>query len=140
MQVIGRTFLGGLLLAFPMSFADMLAPERAPVVHQVRMVQEGNAFRFSPARITVKRGDQVKFVMASGGPHNVAFDPEKVPDAAERALSAGMPGQISPLAGPLLTAAGASYTVSFANVAPGTYPFYCMPHMAMGMQGVVVVR
>ncbi len=140
MQVIGRTFLGGLLLAFPMSFADMLAPERAPVVHQVRMVQEGNAFRFSPARITVKRGDQVKFVMASGGPHNVAFDPEKVPDAAERALSAGMAGQISPLAGPLLTTAGASYTVSFANVAPGTYPFYCMPHMAMGMQGAVVVQ
>jgi plastocyanin len=140
MHVIGRTLLGGLLLAFPMSFADMLAPERAPVVHQVRMVQEGSAFRFSPARITVERGDQVKFVMASGGPHNVAFDPEKVPDAAERALSAGMPDQISPLAGPLLTTAVASYTVSFANVAPGTYAFYCMPHMAMGMQGAVVVR
>lgn len=140
MQAIGRTLLGGLLLAFPVSFADMLAPERPPVVHQVRMIQEGNTFKFAPARITVKRGDQVKFVMASPGPHNVAFDPEKVPDAAERALSAGMANQMSPLAGPLLMKSGESYTVSFAGVAPGTYPFYCMPHMAMGMQGVVVVQ
>ncbi|MET0400573.1 MAG: plastocyanin/azurin family copper-binding protein [Longimicrobiaceae bacterium] len=140
MQMIGRTILGGLLLAFPVSFADMLAPERAPVVHQVRMVQEGSTYRFAPATITIKRGDQVRFVMTSGGPHNVAFDAEKIPDAAERALAAGMPGQISPLAGTLLTRAGDSYTVSFAGVAPGSYAFYCMPHMAMGMRGTVVVQ
>lgn len=140
MHLIGRTFLGGLLLAFPVSFADMLAPERPPVVHQVRMVQEGSTYRFSPATVTVKRGDQVRFVLTSGGPHNVAFDAEKIPDAAERALGAGMPGQISPLAGAILTRAGDSYTVSFDGVAPGSYPFYCMPHMSMGMRGTVVVQ
>lgn len=140
MLMIGRTFLGGLLLAFPVAFTEMLAPEPAPAVHEVRMVQEGSSYRFAPAKLTVKRGDRVKFVMVSGGPHNVAFDAEKVPDAAERALSAGMPDQMSPLAGPLLMKAGESYTVSFAGVAPGTYPFYCMPHMAMGMQGTVTVQ
>jgi plastocyanin len=104
------------------------------------MVQEGSAYRFSPATVTIKRGDQVKFVLTSGGPHNVAFDAEKIPDAAERALAAGMPGQISPLAGTILTKAGESYTVSFAGVAPGSYAFYCMPHMSMGMRGTVIVQ
>lgn len=140
MQMIGLTLMAGLLLPFPVAFTRMLAPEPSPTVHEVRMVQEGSAYRFAPAKLTVKRGDRVKFVMVSGGPHNVAFDADRVPDAAERALSAGMPAQMSPLAGPLLTRAGESYTVSFANVAPGTYPFYCMPHMAMGMQGTVTVR
>ncbi|HEX2094988.1 MAG TPA: plastocyanin/azurin family copper-binding protein [Longimicrobiaceae bacterium] len=138
--MIGRTFLGGLLLAFPVAFADMLAPEPAPAMHEVRMIQDGNTYRFQPARITIRRGDQVKFVTVSGAPHNVAFDPAKVPDAAERALSAGMPNQMSPLAGPLLTKAGDSYTISFANVAPGTYSFFCMPHMGMGMQGTVIIQ
>ncbi|HEV2147514.1 MAG TPA: plastocyanin [Longimicrobiaceae bacterium] len=140
MQMIGWTLMAGLLLPFPVAFTRMLAPEPAPAVHEVRMVQEGSAYRFVPAKLTVKQGDRVKFVMVSGGPHNVAFDAEKIPDPAERALAAGMPETMSPLAGPLLTKPGESYTVSFANVAPGTYPFYCMPHMAMGMRGTVTVQ
>jgi len=140
MQMLGLTLLGAVLLSFPVSFTRMLAPEPAPVVHQVRMVQAGSSFRFEPASLTIRRGDQVKFTTVTGGPHNVSFDPAKVPDAAERALSAGMPAQISPLAGPLLVNAGDSYTISFADVAPGTYTFSCMPHMGMGMQGTVTVQ
>lgn len=145
MLTIGRTFLAGLLLAFPVAFTDMLAPELpaaspAPKVHEVRMVQEGNTFKYQPASLTVRPGDRVKFTMVSGGAHNVAFDAEKIPDRAETALSAGMPAQISPLAGTILSKAGESYTVSFADVPPGTYPFYCMPHMSMGMRGTVTVR
>jgi plastocyanin len=111
-----------------------------PTVHQVRMVMEGSAARFEPANITVRAGDQVRFVTTSGGPHNVAFDAAKVPDAAKARLSAGMPDQIAPLSGPFIINAGDSYTVSFAGVPAGRYEISCLPHQAMGMKGVVTVQ
>lgn len=111
-----------------------------PAVHEVRMVMEGTAARFEPARLTIRPGDRVRFVTVSGAPHNVAFDAARIPAAARRPLSAGMPGQIQPLAGPLVLETGGSYTVSFAGVPAGEYPFSCMPHAAMGMTGVVTVR
>ena len=40
--------------------------------HTVRMVGDAQGYRFEPANITVKQGDAVKWVMVSGGPHNVA--------------------------------------------------------------------
>ena len=47
---------------------------------------------------------------------------------------------MSPLASPLLSAEGASYTISLEGVPAGTYPFFCMPHMAAGMKGTIVVQ
>jgi plastocyanin len=46
----------------------------------------------------------------------------------------------APLTGPLLVKGGDATTVSFAHAAPGVYKFYCMPHMALGMRGKVVVQ
>lgn len=112
----------------------------APAVHQVRMVMEGSTARFEPAALTVRAGDQVRFTTVSGGPHNVAFDAAKVPDAVEARLSAGMPGQIAPLSGPFVMNAGDSYTVSLAGVPAGAYEFSCLPHVAMGMKGVITVQ
>src|SRR6185503_11754101 len=44
--------------------------------HEVKMLQDAQGnYKYEPADITVKAGDGVKFVMVSGGPHNVAFDP-----------------------------------------------------------------
>lgn len=111
-----------------------------PAVHEVRMVMEGTAARFEPARLTIRPGDRVRFVTVSGAPHNVAFDPARLPAAARAPLSAGMPDQMQPLAGPLVLEAGGSYTMSFAGVPAGDYAFYCMPHVTMGMTGVVTVR
>ncbi len=110
-----------------------------PTTHQVRMVLEGTSARFEPANLTIRSGDRVHFTTVSGGPHNVAFDPAKVPDAAEARLSAGMPGQIQPLSGALVINAGESYTVNFAGVAAGRYEYFCMPHMGMNMKGVISV-
>ncbi|HEX2190060.1 MAG TPA: plastocyanin/azurin family copper-binding protein [Longimicrobiaceae bacterium] len=140
MPTIGRTVLAGLLLTLPAASGAAAEPPPRAETHVVKMVQEGSAYRFQPASLTVRAGDRVRFVMVSGGPHNVAFDAERIPDAAERALSAGMPDRISPLAGAILTEAGASYTVSFDGVPPGSYPFFCMPHVSMGMRGTVTVR
>ena len=117
--------------------ADAAPP---PAQHEVRMVMEGSTYRFEPANLTIRAGDRVRFTTVSGGPHNVAFDPAKVPDAAEARISAGMPGQISPLSGAFVINAGDSYTVTFAGVPAGRYEYFCMPHQAMNMKGVITVQ
>ncbi|HEX2204492.1 MAG TPA: plastocyanin/azurin family copper-binding protein [Longimicrobium sp.] len=111
-----------------------------PATHEVKMYMEGPAARFEPARLTIRAGDRVRFVTVSGAPHNVSFDPAKVPDDAERALAAAMPNQMQPLWGPLLTDPKGEYTIAFTGVKPGTYEFFCMPHMAMGMKGTITVQ
>jgi plastocyanin len=115
-------------------------PAAPPTTHEVRMVMEGTSARFEPANLTIRTGDRIRFTTVSGGPHNVAFDAAKVPDAAEARLSAGMPGQIQPLSGALVINAGDSYTMSFAGVPAGRYEYYCMPHMGMNMKGVITVQ
>ena len=108
--------------------------------HDVNMVGDAKGYRFEPATITVKAGDGIKFINVSGGPHNVTFDPAKVPDDVESVLSANMPNQMAPLSGPLLMNANEAYIVSFAGVKPGTYEINCTPHLAMGMIMHVTVQ
>lgn len=106
--------------------------------HTVQMKQEGTAFVFDPANITVKQGDAIKFVMVSGAPHNVAF--LDVPADAKAQLDANMPEKIAELAGKMLMNPNEEYTISFAGVKPGSYNYVCQPHAAMGMKGVVTVQ
>jgi plastocyanin len=110
----------------------------AQTTHEVKMFMEGASARFEPASITIRRGDRVRFVTMTGGPHNVWFDPAGIPDAAEAALSEGMPNQMAPLAGPFVNG-GESYTVTF-DVPAGRYPVLCMPHTGLNMKGTVVVQ
>jgi plastocyanin len=138
-QLLTLSAFSASFTALPFALGEAIAA-RAPVVHEVKMLAEGSGYRFVPADIAVKRGDQVRFVMTSGGPHNVAFDADRIADALEGALAAGMPDRIQPLAGALLMKDGESYTLSTAGVAPGVYPYFCMPHAAMGMKGTITVE
>ena len=108
--------------------------------HEVKMVGDDKGYRFEPANITVKQGDGIKFVMVSGGPHNVAFDPATVPEPAKKQLTANMPQQISELSSPMMMNPNESYTISFAGVPAGQYPYHCTPHLAMNMKGVITVQ
>ena len=123
-----------------LGLAAMPARRAEPVVHEVRMTSDGKNFRFSPSALTIRSGDEVRFINVSGGPHNVAFDPAHLADPAAAKLEAAMKNQIAPMAGPLLTAENESYVVSFAGVPAGKYEFFCMPHSAMEMKGVIVVE
>lgn len=107
---------------------------------EVKMIGDAQGYRFDPKDITIKQGDAVKFVMVTGGPHNVAFDPATVPANAKAQLSANMPGQISELSSPMLMNPNEAYTISFAGVPAGKYPFHCTPHLAMGMTGTITVQ
>jgi plastocyanin len=116
----------------------------APITDQtveVKMLQDpqGN-YRFEPADVTIKSGDGVKFIMVSGGPHNVAFDPAQIPQAAKTQLSANMQQQVSELSSPMMMNPNETYTISFGNIPPGKYEFHCTPHLAMGMKGTVTVQ
>jgi plastocyanin len=107
----------------------------------VNMVGDAKGYRFEPANITVKQGDGIKFVVVSGGPHNVAFDPATVPADAKAQLDANMGSdKMGELSSALKTNNGESVTISFANVKPGQYPYHCTPHLALGMKGVITVQ
>lgn len=107
---------------------------------EVKMLVDGTAYKFDPANITIKQGDAVKFIMVSGGPHNVTF--QNVTDAAAKAqLDANMQGaKMGELSSPMLMAPNEGYVVSFAKVPAGTYNFVCTPHAAMNMKGAITVQ
>ena len=108
--------------------------------HEVKMVGDDKGYRFDPADITVKAGDGIKFIMVSGGPHNVAFDPATIPADVKSQLMANMPNQQGELSSPLFSNPNEEYTISFANIKPGSYPYHCTPHLAMGMKGTITVQ
>lgn len=122
------------------------APAAAPTVtatgatHDVNMVLEGTSYHYVPAALTIAAGDQVNFHNVSGGPHNVQFWADSIPAGAADALSAGMPDQMSPLAGPLLIEPNAVYTVVFQGVPSGDYKFMCLPHLANKMVAIITVQ
>jgi plastocyanin len=108
--------------------------------HEVKMTGDATGYKFEPANITVKQGDAIKFIMVSGGPHNVTF--QNVADAAVRAqLDANMPGQkMGEASGPMIMTPNEAYTISFAKIPAGKYDYICTPHAAMNMKGVVTVQ
>ena len=123
----------------PAAPAGAMAPITG-TTHEVKMVGDDKGYRFEPADIKVKAGDGIKFTMVSGGPHNIAFDPATIPADVKPQLSANMPNQQGELSSPMFMNPNESYTISFANVKPGQYPFHCTPHLAMGMKGTITVQ
>ena len=108
--------------------------------HEVKMLGDATGYKFDPANITVKQGDAIKFIMVSGGPHNVAF--QNVTDPTAKAqLDANMPGQkMGELNGPMIMTPNEAYVISFAKVPTGKYDYVCTPHLAMNMRGVITVQ
>jgi len=105
------------------------------------MVGDAKGYRFEPANVTVKQGDGIKFVVVSGGPHNVAFDPATIPGDVKAQLDANMGSdKMSELSSNMKMNPGESATISFAKIKPGQYPYHCTPHLALGMKGVITVQ
>ncbi len=86
---------------------------------------EGNGgdLAFAPAAIRISQGATVTWEWVAGR-HNVAV--ESQPDGA---AWTGQPEQI----------ADPGFTYEHVFETPGTYLYYCTPHLQMGMKGVVVV-
>ena len=116
------------------------APAAGGTTHDVNMVLEGSTYKFVPDQLTIKSGDVVRYHNVSGGPHNVSFWSDSIPGGAAEALKAGMPDQMAPLEGSLLTEPNGIYTVNFAKAPAGEYKFYCLPHLALGMKWKLTVQ
>jgi plastocyanin len=113
----------------------------APVTgtwHDVKMVGDEKGYKFDPQDVVVKQGDGVRWIMVSGGPHNVAF--QDVAAAARGQIAANMPNQISDLSSPMLLNPNEKYEMSFAKVPAGKYNYICTPHIATNMRGSVTVQ
>jgi plastocyanin len=107
----------------------------------VNMVGDAKGYRFEPANFTIKSGDGVKFVVVSGGPHNVAFDPATIPADVKGQLDANMgTDKMGELSSNMKMNPGESVTISFAKIKPGQYPYHCVPHLALNMKGVITVQ
>ena len=137
--------MSGASTAAPPAAAPAMAPSGAmkPItgtMHEVKMVGDGTGYKFEPADITIKQGDGIKFIMVSGGPHNVAFDPATTPAAAKMQLMANMSEQMGELSSKMMLTPNESYTISFAGVPAGAYPYHCTPHLAMNMRGTITVQ
>src|SRR6267378_724360 len=110
-------------------------------IHEVKMVGDAKGYRFEPANFTIKQGDGIKFVVVSGGPHNVAFDPATIAPDVKAQLDANMgTDKMGELSSNMKMNPGESVTVSFGKIKPGQYPHHCVPHLALNMKGVITVQ
>ncbi len=123
----------------PASGTGTMAPITG-TTHEVRMIGDAQGYRYDPANIAVKPGDGIKFIMISGGPHNVAFDPATVPATVQGQLDANISEKMGQLSSTMKMNAGETITVSFGNIPSGKYPYFCTPHLALGMKGEITVQ
>jgi len=145
--VLGLTACGGGEKA-PAVDSTAAAPaastEAAPAaggVITVNMEYDGTNYKYVPSVIEAKAGDRIVFVNVSGGPHNVQFWPDSIPAESKATLDAAMTGdKLGELNGPLLTEPNQTYEISLAGLVAGEYKFTCTPHMAMGMNGRLVIK
>jgi plastocyanin len=108
------------------------APASADTV-TVKMGADNGMLAFEPAKITVKPGDTVKWVINKVPPHNVVFDVASVP-GGDKALATSLSHK------KLEMAPGSSFEVTIPADAPaGDYSYYCEPHRGAGMVGKITV-
>lgn len=122
--------------------ADTATASAPMPAHQVRMLMtESGQYVYEPAELTIRAGDRVRWVNASGGPHNVAFYPDRIPGGALEVLNAAMADRLGgqDLVGKLLMDDGATYDIVFAGAPEGTYEYVCTPHEMVGMKAKVIV-
>jgi manganese oxidase len=128
--------IAGLLAVFAVGVTTSGCATESPAVEAPRtivvsVVDDGGKMRYEPARIEVRRGDVVRFVQEGAIPHNVEFVRNNAPDHVDLDEY---------WSGPYLTKTGEVYEVSVdERFADGEYEFVCLPHVAMGMKGEMVV-
>ncbi len=93
-----------------------------PPVPNAVLVDPGGSMAFSPSLLTLAAGETVTWQWIGSG-HSVDSGTGCTSDAL---FNSGVLG------------AGATFTHTFPT--PGTYPYFCGPHCAMGMTGTIAVN
>jgi plastocyanin len=116
-------------LAAGLALSKVNAPGFAAETKTVKMGSDSGQLVFVPDEITICKGDTITWVNNKGGPHNVVFDEEAVPEGVN-AEAISMEDQLGD--------EGATYSKKL-DVA-GSYAYYCQPHRGAGMNGNVIVQ
>lgn len=118
------------------------AASAAPItgtIIEVKMIGDAKGYRFEPQHLVAKVGDGVKFVVMSGGPHEIAFDLDQVPAETKLQLLANMPNGTNGRS-PLLSVPRETWTLSLGALKPGKYPFVSTPRLPQGMKGELEIQ
>jgi plastocyanin len=100
------------------------------------------ASRFDPGTVTVAAGDTVRWKNTSSHAHTVTAYGDGLPEGAAFFATGGFESQSAAEDGWIGGSEGALYegdTYEHSFEVPGTYNYYCIPHEASGMVGVVEV-
>lgn len=123
------------VMAAALSAIAWVGHATVPTVHEIRMTS-----RFVPGRTVARAGDTLRFINQSGGPHNIQFFGDSIPEEARMLLERAMAGaKIAPLSSPLLITENDKYDIAVPALAPGRYPFVCLPHAGSRMLGTLEV-
>ncbi|HJR15212.1 MAG TPA: plastocyanin/azurin family copper-binding protein [Gemmatimonadales bacterium] len=125
-------------LALLASVAGLAEGQR---VHEISMEanRERENFRFVPAQITARPGDVLLFKTVSGSPHSVVFEAAGLSTRAHEALNGALNRRSGDLSSPLLSPDGAEYRIVVPALDPGNYAFFCLPHRAYDMRGILKI-
>lgn len=118
--------------------AASAAPITGTIV-EVKLIGDSKGYRFEPQHLVAKVGDGVKFVVMSGGPHEIAFDLDQVPAETKLQLLANMPNGSNGRS-PLLSVPRETWTLSLGALKPGRYPYVSTPRLPQGMKGEIEVQ
>jgi plastocyanin len=129
-----------ILMAGAATVSAQAARPAAGTTVRVQMKQVGARYVFEPANFTIHVGDVVEFVNVNGFPHNVQFEPQRIPAGAADVLNRAMVNRMGPLASPMMVQPNQTYRISFAGAPAGTYDYFCLPHKALGMTGRITVQ
>lgn len=96
--------------------------------HVVRIVSDYENLRmaFEPKYLEIGPGDDVTWVNEADEEHNVITFPDGFPNGAQSFRS------------PIMTRADQRWSHRFTVA--GTYEYHCIPHLPMGMHGVIIVE
>lgn len=123
-MVMTRREIGqGALAAAGLTLLGASTAPPAPKTWEVRMLNrgpDGALMAFAPAYLAIRPGDSVKFIAADKG-HNAEAIPGMLPAGA------------TPFKGRINEEIVVQFTV------PGVYGYKCLPHLGMGMVGLIRV-
>jgi plastocyanin len=136
MRISLAAFISSLVL-----LPSWTAQAEAQRVHEIRLEAnpEKEIFRFVPAQVTARPGDVLLFKVSSGAPHSIVFEAANLSERAHEGLNGAMSRRAGDLSSPLLNPNGAEYRIVVPALAPGRYEFFCLPHRAYDMRGVLQV-
>jgi plastocyanin len=125
-------------VAFTVTVSESATPAAAsPAAAGALTIHMTSALRFDPAHATVGVGQTVTWVNDGPIQHTATDDPAKNPVAQAHPEYAQLPGGAAAWDSGLLDP-GKTFSQTFT--VPGTYHYFCLPHVLSGMRGTITVQ